>query len=169
MCAISEKGERPEVPSEAGGPLPGGTFPGFPAYCRLMQRCWAEEPAGRPSVEAIIADLRTLVADSSAHARRASGERVPKPPLMVPRLNVPGAGSSEVPCWRMLRLSCEGLLAGCARSHCASCVRMLGAAPRNQYTNTIVGARLHKMLCESFMCKRGGNVSAGHMQPQCRA
>lgn len=93
MCAISEKGERPEVPSEAGGPLPGGTFPGFPAYCGLMQRCWAEEPAARPCFEAIIADLRTLLADSSAHARRASGERVPKPPLMVPRLNVPGAGS----------------------------------------------------------------------------
>ena len=95
MCAISEKGERPEVPSEAGGPLLGGTFPGFPAYCALVQRCWVEDPAARPSFEAIIADLRTMLADTSAHARRASGERMPKPLLMVPRLNVPGAGPSE--------------------------------------------------------------------------
>jgi len=91
MCAISEKGERPEAPSEAPGALAGGAFPGFPAYCALMRRCWAEDPGARPPFEAVIAELRTLLADSSAHARRASGERAPKPPLLVPRLTVPGA------------------------------------------------------------------------------
>lgn len=91
MCAISEKGERPEVPSDAPGALLGGTFPGFPAYCALMRRCWAEEPAARPGFEDIIAGLRTLLADSSAHQRRASGERVARPPPLVPRIAVPGA------------------------------------------------------------------------------
>ncbi|KAK9845513.1 hypothetical protein WJX81_008391 [Elliptochloris bilobata] len=93
MCAISEKGERPEVPSEAPGALPGGTFPGFLAYCALMRRCWGEDPAARPSFEAIIAELRSLLADSSAHQRRTSGERMLKPPLLVPRLAVPEAGA----------------------------------------------------------------------------
>ena len=90
MCAISEKGERPEVPSEAPGALLGGTFPGFPAYCALMRRCWAEDPAERPSFEAVIAELRSMLADSNAHARRASGERTDKPSPLVPRLTIPG-------------------------------------------------------------------------------
>ena len=31
--------------------LPGGTFNGYDAYVALMQRCWAEDPAERPTFE----------------------------------------------------------------------------------------------------------------------
>lgn len=44
----------PEDPAD----LPGGTFPGLPAYLALMQRCWAQEPAERPGFAEIINLLR---------------------------------------------------------------------------------------------------------------
>lgn len=136
MCAISEKGERPEAPSEAPGALAGGAFPGFPAYCALMRRCWAEDPDARPPFEAVIAELRTLLADSSAHARRASGERAPKPPVLVPRLTVPGARAR-----------------GAARAACACSVGAARARPRHD-------------LRKGWWRPSGGVIRAGGLLPE---
>ena len=55
------EGERPALPADAAA-LPGGTFPGLPAYVALLQRCWAQEPQARPSFDDIVAQLRALLA-----------------------------------------------------------------------------------------------------------
>ena len=39
------------APCLASTQLPGGSFSGYDAYVALMQRCWAEDPADRPTFE----------------------------------------------------------------------------------------------------------------------
>jgi serine/threonine protein kinase len=51
-------GKRPEIPPA--DELPGGTFPGLPAYVALMQRCWAQEPADRPDFGQVLEELHNL-------------------------------------------------------------------------------------------------------------
>ena len=40
--------------------LPGGTFEGLEGYCALIERCWAQDPAQRPTFAAIVNDLRCV-------------------------------------------------------------------------------------------------------------
>ena len=69
MVAIAEKQRRPAIPPEC--ELPGGSFPGLPAYLDLMQACWDGEPEQRPSFESCIIALRDLLEQAMA-ARYAS-------------------------------------------------------------------------------------------------
>lgn len=48
--------KRMEVPTAAD--LPGGGFTGMEAYVALMERCWSESPADRPTFEEVVAALR---------------------------------------------------------------------------------------------------------------
>ena len=54
-------GKRPPLPADLTS-LPGGTFPGMGTYVELMQQCWAQQPAERPSFAEITARLRELEA-----------------------------------------------------------------------------------------------------------
>lgn len=38
--------------------LPGGGFPGLGAYIQLMQQCWSQEPADRPTFGAVVEALK---------------------------------------------------------------------------------------------------------------
>lgn len=52
--ALAERGERPALPDEAAAAaLPGGSMPARRDYLLLVQQCWAEEPALRPSFEQV--------------------------------------------------------------------------------------------------------------------
>lgn len=64
MVAIAEKQRRPAIPPES--ELPGGSFPGLPAYLHLMQACWDGEPELRPSFESCIITLRGLLEQTMA-------------------------------------------------------------------------------------------------------
>ena len=64
VVAIAEKHRRPAIPPES--ELPGGSFPGLPAYLDLMQACWDEEPELRPSFESCIITLRGLLEQAIA-------------------------------------------------------------------------------------------------------
>ena len=64
MVAIAEKHRRPAIPPES--ELPGGSFPGLPAYLDLMQACWDGEPELRPSFESCIITLRGLLEQAMA-------------------------------------------------------------------------------------------------------
>ena len=69
-------GRRPALPPA--GSLPGlgaAPPPGFPAYVQLMERCWAQAPAARPSFAEIVAALEALGAEAAA-AERGGGEAV---------------------------------------------------------------------------------------------
>lgn len=59
LVKFVSNGGRPEIPPlEA---LPGqdtASFQGLGAYIDLIQRCWAQDPAERPSFPDIVADLR---------------------------------------------------------------------------------------------------------------
>jgi hypothetical protein len=70
VVALLNRKERPEIPAVA-AKLPGGTFDGMERYIQLIQRAWAENADERPTFEAIIADLRSLLEDCKA-ARAAT-------------------------------------------------------------------------------------------------
>ena len=61
-------GGRPPIPEP--GSIPGGGFPGLPAYLALMQRCWAEQPAERPAFAEVVAELRQVPLGAAAIERR---------------------------------------------------------------------------------------------------
>lgn len=50
----------------------GGGFPGYEAYVRLTQHCWAQEPGERPGFGEVVAELRRLLA--TAGSRGSKGE-----------------------------------------------------------------------------------------------
>ena len=58
LVTMVAEGGRLAIPQPEELPGPGsGSFEGMPAYVALMQRCWAQDPAGRPSFEDIGAAL----------------------------------------------------------------------------------------------------------------
>ncbi len=68
-------GRRPALPPP--GSLPGlgaAPPPGFPAYHALMERCWAQAPAARPSFAEIVAALEALCGGAAAAERGGGGE-----------------------------------------------------------------------------------------------
>jgi hypothetical protein len=51
-------GGRPPIPAPADLPDSGGVFPGLEGYIQLMQQCWTQEPAERPSFSDALNDLK---------------------------------------------------------------------------------------------------------------
>ncbi len=66
MVSVSEKGQRPDIPAQPQG----GTFEGWAAYVDLIERCWAADPAQRPSFEGAITDLRELLTETAMLSRQ---------------------------------------------------------------------------------------------------
>ena len=66
MVSVSEKGQRPDIPAQPQG----GTFEGWAAYVDLIERCWAADPAQRPSFEGAITDLRELLTETATLSRQ---------------------------------------------------------------------------------------------------
>ena len=64
MVAIAEKQRRPSIPAECD--VPGGSFPGMPAYLKLMKACWDGKPEQRPNFESCIITLRGLLEQATA-------------------------------------------------------------------------------------------------------
>ena len=64
MVVITERQQRPPIPPES--ELPGGTFPGLPAYLELMEACWHSQPEQRPPFEHCIITLRGLLEQAMA-------------------------------------------------------------------------------------------------------
>ncbi len=58
MSKLVTGGGRPLAPTPEQLQTRGGSFEGLDAYVQLMQRCWAHDPAGRPSFQDIAAELR---------------------------------------------------------------------------------------------------------------
>lgn len=83
MVAITERHRRPPIPPES--ELPGGSFPGLPAYLDLMQACWDAEPELRPSFESCIITLRGLLEQAMA-VKYACHPPVCQPVLAAPKL-----------------------------------------------------------------------------------
>ncbi|PSC73896.1 Serine threonine-kinase CTR1 isoform A [Micractinium conductrix] len=88
MLAVTQQGQRPAIKDQWGAAqYPGGTFIGYNEYVALMQRCWADDPAARPTFEQIIADLRRIakiVTDARAAApvaRGSGGQLLPLPSM----------------------------------------------------------------------------------------
>ncbi|DBA69721.1 TPA: hypothetical protein ACH3X2_012649 [Trebouxia sp. C0005] len=79
MVAIAEKQRRPPIPPES--ELPGGTFPGLPAYLDLMQACWHAEPQERPAFESCIITLRGLLEEAMTvkSQQKAAGQKDASP------------------------------------------------------------------------------------------
>ncbi len=50
-------GGRLEIPPDPAA-LPGGTFGGVDLFTALIRKCWAQDPAARPTFADIIADLK---------------------------------------------------------------------------------------------------------------
>jgi serine/threonine protein kinase len=53
---VRDRGERPTVPDD----LSEQGFEGIEAYTRLMRRCWAQDPAERPSMMQAVEEVRRL-------------------------------------------------------------------------------------------------------------
>lgn len=62
MLTVSEKGGRPDIPEPSSPTLRGGAFPGYAEFVKLMELCWAQDPAARPGFDYIISALRDLSA-----------------------------------------------------------------------------------------------------------
>ena len=106
-------GGRPPIPEP--GSIPGGGFPGLPAYLALMQRCWAEQPAERPAFAEVVAELRQVPLGAAAFERPVGQPgRAPTLHLLLSR-----------------SLSQERAPWGCSRLHAASMphARHLEAVP----------------------------------------
>ncbi|PRW32956.1 activating signal cointegrator 1 complex subunit 3 isoform B [Chlorella sorokiniana] len=66
-------GRRLDVPDPAELPGPAPSSPGaFAAYVRLMQHCWAQAPADRPSFPEVVQTLRPISTDRLAWLRCAA-------------------------------------------------------------------------------------------------
>jgi hypothetical protein len=80
MVSVSEKDLRPDLPEDPES-LPGGTFDGWDTYVDLIRRCWATDPAERPTFEAIIATQRELLTQATlSRQRRLTTEASPEEP-----------------------------------------------------------------------------------------
>ncbi len=55
---VVDQQQRPELPEDL-ALLPGPPLRQMAAYGALMQACWATDPAGRPSFEGVISQLRS--------------------------------------------------------------------------------------------------------------
>ncbi len=66
MVSVAEKGLRPDIPQQPQG----GAFQGWPAYVDLIERCWAADPAQRPTFEGAITDLRELLTETATLSRQ---------------------------------------------------------------------------------------------------
>ncbi|DBB01174.1 hypothetical protein WJX77_003342 [Trebouxia sp. C0004] len=79
MVAIAERQRRPPIPAQSD--LPGGTFPGLPAYLDLMQACWHAEPQERPAFESCIITLRGLLEQAMTvkSQQKAAGQKDASP------------------------------------------------------------------------------------------
>jgi hypothetical protein len=88
MVSVSERRMRPDIPAKA-AELPGGVFDGWAAYTALLQRCWAHEPAERPTFDVVIAELRELLSESASSVR---ARRMSEPPASAQQL--PGGGAA---------------------------------------------------------------------------
>ena len=75
VALVTEGAQRPELP--APNDLPGtGTFAGFSEYIMLMEQCWHQDPAARPTfaqvpfpgLNTVAADVLHQLACSAAHA-----------------------------------------------------------------------------------------------------
>lgn len=85
MVSVSERQMRPDIPGDP-EQLQGGTFDGWDAYTGLLQRCWAQEPAARPTFDIVIAELRELLSESASLSRQ---RRMSEPPAQ--QQGTPGA------------------------------------------------------------------------------
>ena len=56
VIAVVDRGLRPEIP--AASALPTAPLRQHSAYVALMRRCWATDPAQRPTFDAVISELR---------------------------------------------------------------------------------------------------------------
>ncbi|KAL4423315.1 hypothetical protein ABPG77_006110 [Micractinium sp. CCAP 211/92] len=75
-------GSRLEIPPLE--QLPGSDTPqfaGLDAYVALMRRCWAQDPAERPTFEQVIPELRALRTLAAQHKSRAAHRRGGSSPL----------------------------------------------------------------------------------------
>lgn len=72
VAMITEGRQRPEIPKHSMDSLPGGTFMEMSKYTELMEVCWAQDPAERPSFASIISSLRAMLA-TETHRVRANG------------------------------------------------------------------------------------------------
>ena len=75
VALVTEGAQRPELP--APNDLPGsGTFAGYSEYIMLMEQCWHQDPAARPTfaqvhisgLNAVAADVLLLSACFASHA-----------------------------------------------------------------------------------------------------
>ncbi|BDA45524.1 probable serine/threonine-protein kinase CTR1 at C-terminar half [Coccomyxa sp. Obi] len=105
MVSVAEKGLRPDIPEQPQG----GAFQGWPAYVDLIERCWAEDPAQRPTFEGAITDLRELLTETATLSRQrrleAPSNDASNPP--TPRHNsgmLEGAQPQPVPGARQVSL-----------------------------------------------------------------
>ena len=60
VLSVVDRRQRPEVPPP--GVVQGGPPLQYQEYVALMQECWAQEPAARPSFDAVIRRVRALLA-----------------------------------------------------------------------------------------------------------
>lgn len=75
VALVTEGAQRPELPAPAD--LPGtGTFAGYSEYIMLMEQCWDQDPAARPTFAQVCIPAPTLrllmygslLAHSASHA-----------------------------------------------------------------------------------------------------
>ncbi len=70
VALVTEGAQRPELPAPED--LPGtGTFAGYSEYIMLMEQCWDQDPAARPTF-AQVNPLATLPAQSAASLSAAT-------------------------------------------------------------------------------------------------
>ncbi|KAL4452237.1 hypothetical protein ABPG75_007899 [Micractinium tetrahymenae] len=93
VAMVTESSARPEVPPPE--ELPTGSFGGEGDYLQLMQECWSQDPAARPTFELIISRLRRMLA-VEASVRRESPTKAPalRPQSSVFSVGSVGAGPS---------------------------------------------------------------------------
>lgn len=60
VLAVVDRKQRPGVPPPDA--VQGGPPLQYDEYVQLMQQCWAQEPASRPSFDAVIRQVRALLA-----------------------------------------------------------------------------------------------------------
>lgn len=95
------EGGRPEVPPIS--ELPGSDTPqfalhGLDAYLRLMRRCWAADPAARPTFQQVAAELRSMLealARARAGSKPPSGPSTPSMPASTPAGSAPTASGGS--------------------------------------------------------------------------
>ena len=84
VALVTDGAQRPDVPAVEDLPGP-GNFGGYPEYIMLMEQCWHQDPAARPTF--------TQVTLSFCRAAAAAP---------APAANVCCCGCTKVPCFRRM-------------------------------------------------------------------